>query len=314
MTSKDNQKRTVMITGVSGFIGRALARHLARHHCKVYGVDRTSPENAPLADLQAYEQIEMPDSRLPGLLDAWKPDTLIHCAGRASVPAAMQDPYADYLDGPLLIFDLLEALRKNLPRCSFILLSSAAVYGNPSRLPVLEDAPIQPVSAYGYHKWQGEILCAEFAGVFGLKTASARIFSAYGPGLRRQVMWDIVHKALTQPEVRLQGTGLESRDFIHARDIARGLELIFTNAPLRGEAYNLASGVETRIADLAGLILREIQNPPPLVFSGELPPGTPRNWQADIQKITDLGFRSQVAFDDGIANFVAWCRSELQGV
>ena len=157
-------------------------------------------------------------------------------------------------------------------------------------------------------------MCAEFANVFGLRTASARVFSAYGPGLRRQVIWDIVHKALTQPEIRLQGTGQESRDFIHVHDIARGLEAILINALLHGEGYNLASGVETRIADLAGLILREIENPPPLTFSGELPPGTPNNWQADIKQISKLGFQPRVSLDDGITNFVAWCRNEIQGV
>jgi len=90
--------------------------------------------------------------------------------------------------------------------------------------------------------------------------------------LRRQVMWDIVHKALNQPEIRLQGTGQESRDFIHVQDIARGLETILINAPLHGEGYNLACGVETRIADLAELILREIKNSPCLFFPVNCPP------------------------------------------
>jgi UDP-glucose 4-epimerase len=314
MMSPTPAHKVILITGVSGFIGRALARHFTKQQYKVYGVDRIPSENAPIADLKGYEQIELPNPRLIQLLANWQPDVLIHCAGRASVPAAMQDPHADFHDGPILTFELLEALRQNLPECAFILLSSAAVYGNPSRLPISEDASLQPVSAYGYHKWQSEIMCAEFANVFGLHTASARVFSAYGPGLRRQVIWDIVHKALTQPGIRLQGTGQESRDFIHVQDIAHGLEAILINAPLQGEGYNLASGVETRIVDLAGLILHEIENPPPLTFSGEVPPGTPNNWQADIKQISKLGFHPQVALGDGISNFVAWCRSEIQGV
>ena len=314
MISSDPARKVILITGAAGFIGRALARHFTKQQYKVFGIDRIPSENAPLSDLMGYEQIELPNSHLIKLLANWQPDVLIHCAGRASVPAAMQDPHADFHDGPVLTFELLEALRQNLPECAFILLSSAAVYGNPSRLPVSEDALLQPVSAYGYHKWQSEMMCAEFANVFGLRTASARVFSAYGPGLRRQVIWDIVHKALTQPEIRLQGTGQESRDFIHVHDIARGLEAILINALLHGEGYNLASGVETRIADLAGLILREIENPPPLTFSGELPPGTPNNWQADIKQISKLGFQPQVSLDDGISNFVAWSRNEIQGV
>jgi UDP-glucose 4-epimerase len=150
--------------------------------------------------------------------------------------------------------------------------------------------------------------------VFGLRTASARVFSAYGPGLRRQVMWDIVHKALTQPEIRLQGTGQESRDFIHAQDIARGLESILNHAPLLGEGYNLACGSETHIVDLAASILSEIENPPPLTFSGELPPGTPQNWLADIALISGLGFRPEISIEAGVADFVEWSRHEIKGV
>jgi UDP-glucose 4-epimerase len=313
MKSPLRASKNVLITGVSGFIGRAVARHFTQQQHKVYGIDRIPAENAPLEDLQEYGEIELPNPRLTQLLADWQPDALIHCAGRASVPEAMQDPGTDFWDGPVLTFELLEMLRKNRPACTFILLSSAAVYGDPPRLPISEALPIQPLSAYGYHKWQSETLCAEFASVFGLHTASARVFSAYGPGLRRQVMWDVVHKALTQSEVRLQGTGEESRDFIHMQDIARGLEIILSNAPACGEAFNLASGTETRIADLAQLILQKLNQASRLVFSGELPPGTPKNWRADIQNITRLGFRPQIALDEGVSNFVAWCRNEIQG-
>jgi UDP-glucose 4-epimerase len=299
---------------VSGFIGRALARHFTKQQYKVYGIDRIPSENAPLADLQHYEQIELPSQHMTKLLANWQPDVLIHCAGRASVPAAMQDPHADYMDGPVLTFELLEALRRNLPECAFILLSSAAVYGNPPHLPIFEDTPIHPVSAYGYHKWQSEMTCAEFASVFGLRTASARVFSAYGPGLRRQVMWDIVQKALTQPEIRLQGTGQESRDFIHVQDIARGLEIILKNALMQGEAYNLASGYETKIVDLADLIMEQLPIKSKPVFSGELPAGTPRNWEADITKISTLGFSPHVSLAEGISGFISWAFREIKGI
>src|SRR5438552_189686 len=79
------------------------------------------------------------------------------------------------------------------------------------------------LSPYGYHKRQAELICEEFSRVYALPTAVARIFSAYGPGLRRQVVWDICEKALATGKLELRGTGAESRDFIHAADIARGL-------------------------------------------------------------------------------------------
>jgi UDP-glucose 4-epimerase len=306
--------KKILITGAAGFIGRALTRHLAKQQYKVFGMDRIPSENAPLADMQGYEQIELPNPRLAQLLANWRPDVMIHCAGRASVPAAMQDPHADYIDGPVLTFELLGALRQNLPGCAFILLSSAAVYGDPPQLPISEDTQIRPVSAYGYHKWQSEMTCAEFASVFGLRTASARIFSAYGPGLRRQVMWDIVHKALTQSEIRLQGTGQESRDFIHVQDIAHGLDVVLNNALMQGEAYNLASGYETKIMDLADLITEQLQIKSKPLFSGELPAGTPKNWKADITKISMLGFSPHIPLVEGVGGFISWACREIKGV
>lgn len=304
----------ILIIGVAGFLGRAQARYFHQKGWKVYGLDCVAPENAPLADLVEYASLQLPDDSFGFLLKGWQPNALIHCAGRASVPQSMLDPASDYRDGPALTFFLLETLRKNLPDCTFIFLSSAAIYGNPPRLPVSEDLRPNPISVYGYHKWQSEILCAEFAQVFGLQTASARIFSAYGPGLRRQVMWDLIYKALTQPEVRLQGTGEESRDFIHMQDIARGLEVILTRAPARGEAYNLASGIETRIADLAGLILSELDQPIPVTFLGEMPPGTPGNWRSDITALSRLGFHPEVELASGVIAYTVWAAHEIRSL
>lgn len=306
--------KTVVVTGVGGFIGRALARHFAGRKYKVYGLDRLHAENVPLSDLAEYVQTELPSPLLGDLLRRWRPEAVLHCAGRASVPAAMQDPRSDYADGPPLTFDLLENLRLHAPGCAFLLLSSAAVYGNPGQLPVNEAARIQPVSAYGFHKWQSEVACQEFASLFALRTASVRIFSAYGPGLRRQVIWDVTRKALTEPEIRLQGSGQESRDFIHVNDIARGLEVLIREAPMQGEAYNLASGQETRIADLAALILKTLGLAKPFQFSRELPPGTPRNWQADISLISSLGFEPKITLQAGVTGFVEWARREIEGI
>jgi UDP-glucose 4-epimerase len=306
--------RKILIAGSAGFIGRTLARHFTRAGCLVYGIDRVHAENAPLTDLTEYVQEDLPSHSFGELLKRWEPEAILHCAGRASVLGAMQDPLSDFQDGPMLTFSLLASTRHLRPDCAFVLLSSAAVYGNPETLPVSEQAPLNPISAYGYHKLQSETICTEYANLWNMRTASLRIFSAYGAGLRRQVMWDITHKALTQPEVRLQGTGQESRDFIHVLDIARGVELLLGRAPMRGEVYNLASGQETYIEQLAALILKQLGRSTPPIFSGELLPGTPKKWRADISRIGSLGFKPQVELGQGVEAFVAWCRHDITGL
>ncbi len=231
-----------------------------------------------------------------------------------SVGLSITDPAADFHTNTALTFEILNALRLNVPNCRFIFLSSAAVYGNPESLPVSETQSLAPISPYGFHKWQCEQLCLEFTKVYGLPTASMRIFSAYGPGLRRQVLWDICQKAITQDSITLQGTGRESRDFIHALDIAKALMVVATSAPMQGEVYNLGAGTEVTIAELASIILDTLEYKSIPEFDGVIPAGTPLQWQADVSKLNALGFTASVPLEQGIKTFANWCRAELVGV
>jgi UDP-glucose 4-epimerase len=306
--------KTVLITGVAGFIGRYVARYFSKQGWKVIGTDNSPPENAPVADLSTYQRLQLPSPEFSNILQVHQPDALIHCAGRASVALSVSDPVADFYSNTIVTFNLLDALRLNTPHCKFIFLSSAAVYGNPSKLPIDETYPVSPISPYGFHKLQSEQLCLEFSKIYDIPTASLRIFSAYAPGLRRQVLWDICSKALTQERVVLQGTGQESRDFIHALDIAKALMVVATSAQMKGEVYNLASGREATISELATLVLEGVEHQGELVFDGIVPQGNPLNWQADITKIESIGFMPSVQLEQGVKVFTNWCRAELIGV
>ncbi|MCG9891873.1 MAG: NAD-dependent epimerase/dehydratase family protein [Thermosynechococcaceae cyanobacterium MS004] len=308
--------KIVLITGVAGFIGRYVARYFSKQGWKAIGTDNSPPENAPLADLSAYQRLQLPDSEFSNLLQTHKPDALIHCAGRSSVALSVSDPAADFHSNTILTFNLLDALRLNSPECKFIFLSSAAVYGNPSKLPIDERHPVSPISPYGFHKLQSEQLCLEFSKIYDIPTSSLRIFSAYAPGLRRQVLWDICRKALIQEQelVVLQGTGQESRDFIHALDIAKALRVVITSAPMKGEVYNLASGRESTILELATLALESLEHQGKIAFDGIVPVGNPLNWKADISKLQTLGFQPSVPLERGVQTFASWCREELVGV
>ena len=247
--------KSALVIGVAGFIGRYIARYFSEQGWSVIGIDSSPPENAPLANLAKYYRLSLPDAELATVLQENYPSLCVHCAGRASVGLSIIDPSADFHSGTVLTFEILNSLRLYTPDCRFIFLSSAAVYGNPESLPIRETQSLAPISPYGFHKRQSEQLCLEFTKVYNLKTAIVRIFSAYGPGLRRQVLWDICQKAITQDSLKLQGTGTESRDFIHALDIAKALLVIAHSAPMEANIYNLGSGREVAIAELANLIL-----------------------------------------------------------
>lgn len=301
----------VIITGVAGFIGRCAAKHFFENGWQVIGIDTSTPENAPLSILFKYYSLSLPDESLHNILKEYSISAFIHCAGRASVGFSVTDPAADFYSSPVLTFEILNSLRLYAVKCKFILISSAAVYGNPITLPVSETSPTNPISPYGFHKLQCEQICMEFARVYGLKTASVRIFSAYGTGLHRQVLWDICRQALMKRQLKLQGTGKESRDFIHAVDIVSALYIVLEKAPMKGEAYNLATGRETTIQELGKLILNSLNLDITMEFDGVIPTGNPLNWRADISKLQSLGFTPMLTLEKGVANYSEWCRTEI---
>ncbi|MDZ8068392.1 MAG: SDR family oxidoreductase [Nostoc sp. DedQUE08] len=306
--------QSVLVTGVAGFIGRYVARYFSEQGWSVIGVDNSPPENAPLHNLTAYHRLKLPDPSLNNLLKEYSPNICIHCAGRASVGLSIIEPDVDFQSNTALTFEILNALRINAPRCRFIFLSSAAIYGNPESLPIGETQRCNPISPYGFHKLQSEQLCLEFSKVYDLPTASVRIFSAYGPGLRRQVLWDICRQAIYQPIVKLQGTGKESRDFIHVLDIAKALLLVATSAPMQGETYNFASGREVTISELAEMVFKSLDYKGSVEFDGMVPVGTPINWQADVTKLGSLGITDFLSLERGVRVYANWSYAELLGI
>lgn len=305
--------QTVLITGVTGFIGRYVARQFSEAGWKVAGLGTRPAENSPLHNLSYYQSLTLPSDDLAELVRKIQPDVCVHCASRASVNLSVAEPNHDFQSSVDVTFNIVNSLRLHAPQCRLIYLSSAAIYGNPKALPIYEDQTPYPISPYGFHRMLSEQICTEFFKVYGLPTSIVRIFSAYGPGLRRQVLWDMCHKALTQPILKLQGTGTESRDFIHVWDIAKAIYLLVERAPYQAEVHNLASGVETTIKDLAEMVLMNIERNIPIEFDGVVRAGDPLNWRADITKLTQLGFTPEVSLQRGISIYAQWCRAEVMG-
>jgi UDP-glucose 4-epimerase len=195
-----------------------------------------------------------------------------------------------------------------------ILISSAAVYGNPTQQPVSEVTPIAPISPYGYHKAMAEQLGQMYHQIFGLRTSAVRVFSAYGPGLHRQVVYDAVRMLRASgpghPAV-FRGTGQETRDFIHVDDVAQGVYAVMQGAQWTGEVYNLASGESTTISDLVDLVRSLLGAPSAATFDGVRARGHPLTWQADISRIRALGFSPAWTLRRGVADLIAsWSLEE----
>lgn len=305
---------TALVTGALGFLGRHIAAELAAGGFRVIGLGREEPPaDSRALGLAAYSQVNLPSVELATLLDAERPDLVVHAAGPASVGDSILTPVDDFSGTVGMLLGVLDSVRAVLPAARVIALSSAAVYGNPKHLPVSEGNPIAPVSPYGYHKGIAEALLEEFSSVYGIRTAAARIFSAYGPGLRRQIMWDVCEKARMDSEVLLSGTGSETRDFVHAADVARAIGVIAEHAPMRAEAYNVGSGEETSIRVLAGALVEHVCPGKPVRFSGVQRPGDPKRWRADISAASVMGYSPRMSLTDGVASYCAWYDTARRG-
>jgi UDP-glucose 4-epimerase len=281
----------VVVTGAAGFIGSRVAAAFLEERWDVVRAGRPRQQ--------------IPSPEFERLFDEHDVDLVVHCAGPASVPASIADPQADRA-GSVDVTRALVALLERLPTPPRLLLvSSAAVYGEPRELPVGETAPLTPISPYGRHRLEAEELAAASA----VPTTVARVFSAYGEGLRRQVMWDIARMALTNHVVELWGTGAESRDFLHVHDVARALVTIAERATFTGESYNVGSGEETTIAQLADLVIAALGTGGAPVFRGVEREGDPARWRADIGRLSALGWTRSIELADGVARYAAWARA-----
>lgn len=138
----------MLVTGANGFLGRYVAREFFGRGWRVVGVDKESMEPQGQTKSMAYYKIDLPDDSFRKIVAEHAPAVCIHCAGGSSVENSIQNPSTDFYAGPLITFGLLEALRHFAPDCRMVFLSSAAVCGNPKRLPVAESQPTAPISPY----------------------------------------------------------------------------------------------------------------------------------------------------------------------
>lgn len=303
--------KRVVVTGAGGFLGRYLVAELLTRGWDTVAVTRRVAATDRAGDKARVVAMELPSRDWDDLVAKEQPDALVHLAGPTSVQASVERPYPDFHECVGMLYECVDAVRRLSPGTRVLYFSSAAVYGNPATLPVREDAPTAPVSPYGLHRVLGENILAGFHHIYGMRTASMRIFSAYGAGLPRQVVWDICRQALQDDAVRLFGTGEETRDFIHASDVARAAALLLEKAPFTRDVYNVASGFEVTIRGLAERVLQGLSVDKPILFSGEPRRGDPQRWRADVSRLSALGFTPRVDLAEGLEQFTSWARNQL---
>jgi UDP-glucose 4-epimerase len=297
-----SKQKKIIITGINGFIGGAIAKEL-QTQAVIHGLDTGAVCCVP--GITQYSQMILPHSDFELLVKSFEPDYCIHCAGSASVPLSVVHPSIDFDAGPVTTFHVVEAIRKSGVQCCTIFLSSASVYGNVLQQPISEDASLKPISPYGYHKIMSEQILEEFHAIYGLPYIILRLFSAYGNGLRRQLLWDACQR-LSKKDSVFWGTGDETRDFIHVNDIARLIALLIEQH-VANKILNVGSGeqvlIKRVVSTIAGYLGFDVSK---ITFKGITREGDPLRWEADVTRIREIGFRQSIPLEEGIGQYVEW--------
>jgi len=279
----------ILITGAHGFLATSLAHRAVAAGHVVAGLGRNG--QAPLPWPGTYQWADVSRSDLVPFFADFQPEVVAHCAGPASVARSFQSPLDDFYASVLTLANVLDGVRRYGRRVVIAVPSSAAVYGNPESQPVNEDARVAPISPYGCHKVQAEMIARSYARHFGLEIVIGRIFSLVGPAQRRLLLWDLFQEARsTADALRIQGTGEETRDFLHvddASDALLGLANMALDRILPTEAveYNVASGCATSVAEVAELVRAEVSPKLRIERRNQIRKGDPARWCADIGRL-----------------------------
>lgn len=293
-----------LVTGAGGFIGGHVAAALEQSGWRVAALGRR-PFAAPWAEGDLHRD------RLRALAaDLGRPELAVHCAGTGSVRAAEDDQDGARRRTVGGLEQLLAGLAESAPAARLVLLSSAAVYGEGEAPKDERSTPPNPISAYGRHKLEAETAALSS----GLDVAVVRFFSIYGPGLRKQLFFELYRRLAAGPEtLPLGGTGQERRDFLYIDDAVRLIGLLAAlPAGARPRVVNGGSGRPTSVREAAEALARAMASPARVEFSGEVRAGDPKVLVADPARARALGFEPEVGLDEGLARYVAWASAALE--
>jgi len=300
--------RKVLITGAGGFIGRNLWGHLDRQGYDIIACMPCEPADCALPRGQRL-LIRIPDERLAAALARERPDYAVHCAGGASVKRSFALPALDFANNVIATESLAGAVAASSPETKMIFISSAAVYGNPVALPIREDAAPAPISPYGFHKLMGELICQKYHRLHGVPVTILRVFSAYGPGLRKQILWDVYQQWRASETISLHGSGGESRDFIFIDDLVNTIHLVMERASFSAEVLNVAEGRAISVRRLVALMLTALGASKRLCFTHILERGDPQHWRADVTRLRAIGVEPGLPIERGLEAYVHWLRA-----
>jgi UDP-glucose 4-epimerase len=289
----------VLVAGGAGFIGFHTVRALRAAGCLPVVVDNLS--RSAYLPPQPFYRVDLLSFELKGLLQRERPKAVIHLAAQPDVGLSVADPLLDARENILASLNLLQGCVA-AGAAKVIFASSAAVYGEPKRLPIDEEHPCRPTSPYGAAKLSVEHYLRVFRTLHGLEYTILRYANVYGPrqglGGEGGVVAAFCRRLGKGLGVKIYGDGEQTRDFIYVEDVARANVLALTKGD--GETLNISSGEEVTINRLSRLLQASFPGSPAPSFHSPRRGDLRRSILDPSRARRVLGWSPQVSLQEGL--------------
>jgi CDP-glucose 4,6-dehydratase len=307
--------RSVLVTGIGGFVGSGLAEGLVRRGANVVGILRDSPGSRLLQYRGIEHQVDLLRGSVTeqGLaeraINEYAVDTVFHLAAQAIVGVANANPVSTFESNIGGTWQVLEAARRSPSVTRVVVASSDKAYGNQAVLPYTEDTTLAGIYPYDASKVCTDVLARCYATSFGLPVAVVRAANIYGPG---DLNWNrlvpgTIRSALQRVAPVIRSDGAYQRDYLFLGDAIEGYLAVADHLPtVSGEAFNLGTATPVSVLELVERIVAIVGDAPaPKVL------GVATN-EIDAQSLASgkawerLGWEASTSIGDGLVQTVAW--------
>jgi len=296
----------VLVTGGAGFIGSHIAEYFAKNGDTVRIMDNLA--TGFIQNIIPHKNIKFIQGDICDYFSVEKAiagiDYVFHEAALVSVPLSCERPAEAFRINTLGTLNMLQACVK-AEVDKFVTASSAAVYGNNPILPKSEDMCPEPTSPYAISKLDGEYLARMFYMDQGLRTTCLRYFNVYGPRQNPKSQYAAVipifiERANSGKDLVIYGDGLQSRDFVHVKDVVRANALALEYGD--GQVFNVAMGKSVTVQELAENIIKLTESPSRILHVAPRA-GDVRDSRADVSKISGW-WRGEIELHEGLISLI----------
>lgn len=327
--------KTILVTGVAGFIGFHLARRLLREGHRVVGIDEVNDYYDPRLKESRLYVLTHPNFKLyrdslenkmavTRVFEKRRPDIVVNLAAQAGVRYSLENPDA-YIQSNIVGFlNVLEACR-HYPVEQLLYASSSSVYGSNQKMPFSEQDPVDhPLSLYAASKKANELMAHTYSHLFGIKTTGLRFFSVYGPwGRPDMALYKFTEAIMKDEPIDVYNYGQMARDFTYVDDVIESIVRLMDIQPLADEefdyvaplpdrsdvpfrVYNVGNHSPVQLMDFIRIIEQKLGK---RAIVNELPlqPGDVPESFADASALYEsIDFRPGTPIERGVHEFIDW--------